>query len=167
MQEEAGILKNHFGFVQSGYKGIDVIINSKAVYAQSQDIHLFCNIHIPSDLLLDEGAMITILGNLLDNAIQAELLMVKKHIEVNISYMKENIYIKIVNHKKGEEIDFNTSNKENTKWHGIGLRSVKQQIKKLHGDFKLIQEEDKVISMVALYDIPHMINKKNVNLDKE
>ncbi len=152
MQEEAGILNHQSAYVQSGYKGIDIIINSKMVYAQSQGIHLFCNINLPPDLSLDEGAMVTILGNLLDNAIQAELHMREKFVEVNISYMKGNLYIKIVNHKEEEEIDFQTSNKEDSKWHGIGLRSVKHQIKELQGDFKLIQEKDKVISMVVLYD---------------
>lgn len=152
MQEEAGILNHQSAYVQSGYKGIDVIINSKMVYAQSQGIHLFCNINLPADLLLDEGAMVTILGNLLDNAIQAEQHMREKFIEVNISYKKGNLYIKIVNHKEEEKIDFQTSNKEDSQWHGIGLRSVKHQIKDLQGDFKLIQEKDKVISMVVLYD---------------
>lgn len=166
IQEETGILKNQSVYIQSGYKGIDIVINSKIMYAQSQHIHLFCNINLPSDLLLDERAMITILGNLLDNAIQAESIMDKKYIEVNITYMKENICIKIVNHKEDGEINFKTSSKENAKWHGIGLRSVRQQIKKLHGDFKLMQDEDKVISMVVLYGIPHKLNKENVNSDK-
>lgn len=154
MQEESGVLNHQSHYVRSGYPGIDVIINSKTVYAGSLGIHVFCNIHIPLNLLLNEGAMVTILGNLLDNAIQAETQMEKKSIEVNISYRKGNVYIKIVNHKKSGDIDFKTTKKEDAQWHGIGLRSVEQQIKKLHGDFRLIQEEDQVISMVVLYDIP-------------
>lgn len=67
--------------------------------------------------------------------------------------MKENIYIKIVNHKQPGKIDFEISGKENQTWHGIGLRSVKQQVKKLNGDFKLIQQSDKVIAMVVIYEV--------------
>lgn len=153
MQEEAGILKYQYCYVQSGYEGIDAILNSKMVHAKSQDIHVFCNISIPKGLSLDEGAMVTILGNLLDNAIRAELLVEEKLIEVNINYMKDNLYIKIVNHKGNGKIDFETSSKENSRWHGIGLRSVKQQVRKLNGDFKLIQKKDKVIAIAVIYEL--------------
>lgn len=153
LQEEAGNLKYQSDYVWSGYKSIDVIISSKIVYARSQGIHMFCNIGLPSGLPLDEMAMVTILGNLLDNAIRAEVQSKERLIEVDISYMKENIYIKIVNHKQPEEIDFETSSKENQIWHGIGLRSVKQQVKKLNGDFKLIQQSDKVIAVVVIYEV--------------
>lgn len=153
LQEETGNLKYQSDYVVSGYKGIDVIISSKIVYARSQGIHVFCNIGLPSGLSLDEMAMVTILGNLLDNAIRAELTSDEKQIEINITYMKDNIYIKIVNHKQPGEIDFETSSRENQTWHGIGLRSVKQQVKKLNGGFKLIQQSDKVIAMVVIYEV--------------
>ena len=153
LQEETGNLKYQSDYISSGYKSIDVIISSKIVYARSQGIHMFCNIGLPLGLSLDEMAMVTILGNLLDNAIRAEIKSKEKLIEIDISYMKENIYIKIVNHKQPGEIDFETSTKENQTWHGIGLRSVKQQVKKLNGDFRLIQQSDKVISVVVIYEV--------------
>lgn len=160
MQEETGSLKYQSDYIQSGYKGIDVIVSSKTVYAKSQGIHMYCNIGIPSGLPLDEMAMVTILGNLLDNAIRAEISSKEKFIEVDINYMKENIYIKIVNHKQPGEIDFETSSKENQAWHGIGLRSVKQQVKKLNGDFKLIQQSDRVIAMVVIYEVKNVMQNR-------
>lgn len=153
LQEETGNFKYQSDYVLSGYKGIDVIISSKIVYAGNRGIHMFCNIGLPSGLQIDEMALVTILGNLLDNAIRAEMYSKEKLIEIDISYMKENIYIKIVNHKQPGEIDFETSSKENQTWHGIGLRSVKQQVKKLNGDFKLIQQSDKVIAVVVIYEV--------------
>ncbi len=153
MYKEADILKYQPDYVQSAYKGIDIIISSKIVYAKSQGIHMFCNIRLPSGLLLDEMALVTILGNLLDNAIRAELYSKEKVIEININYIKENIYIKIVNHKQPGEINFETSSKEKQIWHGIGLRSVKQQVRKLNGDFKLLQQLDKVIAIVVIYEV--------------
>lgn len=157
MQEETGNLKYQSDYIQSGYKGIDVIISSKKVYAKSQGIHMYCNIGLPSGLLLDEMAMVTILGNLLDNSIRAEISSKEKFIEIDINYMKENIYIKIVNHKQPGEIDFEISSKEDQAWHGIGLRSVKQQVKKLNGDFKLIQQSNKVIAMVVIYEVKNVM----------
>lgn len=153
MQEETGILKYQSSYVQSGYRGIDAIINSKMIYAQGQDIHVFCNIRLPDGLLLDEGAVVTILGNLLDNAIRAEMKLEEKFIEIHINYMQENMYIKIVNHKERGKIDFKSSSKENSKWHGIGLRSVKQQLKKMNGDFSLIQKNEKVVAIAVIYEV--------------
>lgn len=153
MQEVTGSLKYQSDYIQSGYKEIDVIVSSKKVYAKSQGIHMYCNIGIPLGLSLDEMAMVTILGNLLDNSIRAEISSKEKFIELDINYIKENIYIKIVNHKQSGEIDFETSSKENQTWHGIGLRSVKQQVRKLNGDFKLIQQSDKVIALVVIYEV--------------
>ncbi|MCI9079917.1 MAG: GHKL domain-containing protein [Lachnospiraceae bacterium] len=159
MQEETGSFKYQPDYIQSGYRGIDVIVSSKKTCAKSQGIHMYCNIRLPAGLPLDEVAMVTILGNLLDNAIRAEMSSGRKFIEIDINYMKENIYIKIVNHKQPGEINFETSSKENRTWHGIGLRSVKQQVKKLNGDFKLIQQPDKVIAMVVVYEVKnHMEN---------
>lgn len=118
---------------------------------------MYCNIGLPSGLLLDEMAMVTILGNLLNNSIRAEISSKEKFIEIHINYMKENIYIKIVNHKQPGEIDFDISSKEDPAWHGIGLRSVKQQVKKLNGDFKLIQKSNKVIAMVVIYEVKNVM----------
>ncbi len=159
MQEETGILKCQSSYVQSGYRGIDAIINSKMIYAQSQSIHVFCNIKLPAGLLLDERVMVTILGNLLDNAIRAEMNSKKKFIEIHMTYMQENLYVKIVNHKEKGKIDFESSGKENSKWHGIGLRSVKQQIKKINGDFKLIQDSEKVMAIVVIYEVKEALGE--------
>ena len=153
MQEETGTLEHQSQHIDSGYKGIDAIISSKMYYASQQNIHMFTNIVIPRGLPLEEKAMVTILGNLLDNAIRAELQSGKKLIEIDITYMKENLYIKIINHKEPGNIDFEVSSKEDNMWHGIGLRSVKHEVEKQNGDFKLLQQSDQVIAMVVLYEI--------------
>lgn len=165
MQNETGILKNQSSFVQSGYKGIDAILNSKILYAKSMDIHTFCNIAIPKGLLLNEEALVTILGNLLDNAIRAEQHInnkKKKLIEINMYYMKENVYIKIVNQKGKEKINFEKSDKEDKQWHGIGLKSVRQQIKKMNADFKLIQKDETVIAIIVIYDLMREKNERKL-----
>lgn len=156
MQNETGILKTQSPYVQSGYKGIDAILNSKILYAKSKDIHTVCNITIPKGLSLNEDALVTILGNLLDNAIRAEQSLdyeKKKLIEINMCYMKENIYIKIVNQKGKEMINFEKSDKEEKQWHGIGLKSVREEIKKMNADFRLIQKDENVIAIIVIYDV--------------
>ncbi len=153
LEKEAGELKKQSAFVQSGYIGIDAILNAKMVYAQSQNIHVFCNVSLPKGLNLDDGVMSSVLGNLLDNAIRAVMELEEKFIEVDIRYTKENLYLKVVNNKKEGTIDFEKSSKKNSLWHGIGIKSVRQQIENAGGDFKLIQEDKKVTAIAVIYQL--------------
>ena len=71
VNKEIGELKRQSIYVESGYVGIDAIVNSKLMYAQGQGIHPIYNINIPKGLQIDNLLMSSILGNLLDNAIRA------------------------------------------------------------------------------------------------
>lgn len=72
VNKEIGELKRQSIYVESGYVGIDAIVNSKLMYAQGQGIHPIYNINIPKGLQIDNLLMSSILGNLLDNAIRAD-----------------------------------------------------------------------------------------------
>lgn len=153
LQEESGTFECRSDYVQSGYEGIDAIINSKMMNAESRGIHVLCNIKLPGGLIIDEGAFTAILGNLLDNAIRKEMSQNEKLIEIHIDYIRGNLYAKIVNHKEEGEIDFEASSKENSKWHGIGLKSVRHQVRKMKGEFTIMQEKTSVVALVVLYDV--------------
>lgn len=152
MEEETGILDKQFHYIGSGYMGIDAIINSKIAHAQNLGIHVFCNVAIPKGLSVDENVIVSILGNLLDNAIRAEEACPEKNIELCINAMKGNLYIKVVNHKGEGKISFHTSDKKEARWHGIGLKSVRWQVDRLQGDFQMLQKEKQVAAIVVLYD---------------
>lgn len=152
MKEETGNLKQYAAVIDSGYYEIDAVINSKIMLAEGWGIHMCCTVNLPAGLELDKGAMVSCLANLLDNAINAEKSQDEKTIEIVINYMKENLYIKVVNHSK-ETVDFDVSSQKDRSWHGIGLKSVKDQVEKLNGFFKIEQESDQVIAMIVFYNV--------------
>lgn len=157
MKEETGNLKQYATVIDSGYYEIDAVINSKMMLAEGWGIHICCTVNLPTDLKLDKGVMVSCLANLLDNAINAEKTQDEKNIEIVINYMKGNLYIKVVNHSE-ERVNFEASSKKENNWHGIGLKSVKDQVEKNNGFFKIQQESDQVIAMIVFYDVKH---KKN------
>lgn len=153
MEAETGMLKSQCNYIKTGYIGIDAILNAKIIYAESQNIHIMCNIKLIDDLVIDNEGIALVLGNLMDNAIYEVQKIKDKNIEINIELLKNNLYVKIVNPKQKREIDFTKSEKRNPKLHGIGLQNVKKQVNQMGGDFKIIQEENTVVAIVVIYNV--------------
>lgn len=150
VNKEIGELKRQSIYVESGYVGIDAIVNSKLMYAQGQGIHPIYNINIPKGLQIDNLLMSSILGNLLDNAIRATAQTEEKYFEINISYIFESLNIKVLNGVGCDKIDFEKSSKKESKVHGIGLSSVKENVKKLSGTFSITQDKNTVKAVVKI-----------------
>ena len=153
LNQEIGEIKKDTGIVQSGYIGIDSIINSKQILAQSHPLHMFCNVKLPENLVLDNAAIASVLGNLLDNAITAGAKVSGSNIEVNIYMVKNNLCIKICNQTISEHIDFAHTSAPDRLRHGIGLRSVKGSVEKMDGEFSIREQDGVVTAFVALYNV--------------
>ncbi|MBU5478031.1 GHKL domain-containing protein [Eubacterium sp. MSJ-13] len=150
VNKEIGELKKQSIYVESGYLGIDAIVNSKLMYAQGQGVHPIYNINIPQGLQIDDFVMASILGNLLDNAIRAAVQTEEKYFEVNISYIFESLNIKVLNSVACDKIDFEKSSKKESEVHGIGISSVKENVKKLRGSFSITQDKNIVKAVVEI-----------------
>lgn len=95
-----------------------------------------------------------ILGNLLENAIEAAHQSEEKMLEVLICYKQEVITIDIKNSFAGKlrksRNGFLTTKAEKGK-HGIGLNSVKQIVKKYKGLLKIETQKNLFCVNVTLY----------------
>ena len=97
-----------------------------------------------------------ILGNLLDNAIEAaSKVNGDKKINVVIYYEKNNLYININNTYNGEIIfdgnKYKTTN-ENKIDHGIGLSSIENALKKYDGEIEISYTESLFTVKVLMYN---------------
>ena len=84
-----------------------------------------------------------ILGNLIDNAIEAEQKEENPYIELNLKQEKNFLNINIKN-KCTNLVSINTkTNKNNSEFHGIGLKSVNRIVRKYDGEIliKLTNQE--------------------------
>lgn len=153
LKREMGEIKKDTGIVQSGYIGIDSILNSKQVLAQSHHLHMFCNVKLPEKLVLDNAAIASVLGNLLDNAITAGAKVSGSNVEVNVYMVKNNLCIKICNQTAAKQIDFTQTSASDKLRHGIGLKSVRSSVEKMDGEFSIEERDGIVTAFVTLYNV--------------
>ena len=124
-------------YINTGNYLIDGILNVKFEEIKNKGIDFKYDVKIPEGIKLPEFEVITILGNLLDNAIEGvKSIKDNRYIEVFISYKDSNLLIKIVNTFDGLVIKDNkgfVSRKEEKNYHGIGLENVREQVEKSNG----------------------------------
>ncbi len=153
LHTEMNEIRKGISIVQSGYIGIDSILNSKQILSQSNHLHMFCNVSLPEDLSLDQAALSTVLGNLLDNAIRAGAEIPGSNVEVNIYMVKNNLCIKICNQTVLRDIDFTQTSAADKHLHGVGLKSVRRNVEKMGGEFSINERDGAVTAFVTLYNV--------------
>lgn len=120
---------------------INAILNAKINQGELYGVRWELDVKVPKDLNIDMRDIGTVLGNTLDNAIEACSMLENddKLINVNI-YCKNNnmtIYIKNPKNVTGTAINTWKKDKDN---HGLGLKSVRKIVSKYNG---IITNEDK------------------------
>ncbi len=85
--------------VKTGNTMADAILNSKISLAQSKEITVQCDAHIPVKLKMSELDLCCIIGNLFDNAIEASLQLPKEErlIRVYMDMKGTQLYISFTN----------------------------------------------------------------------
>lgn len=150
IEDELKIFADKAFYLNTGNNIVDIVLNSKMNIAQSYGITFTVNAKIISNLQIDDIDLSVVLGNLIDNAIEA---VVKendeKNIHIQITQFKEILAIKIINSYSGSEISLESS-KENTEFHGIGLKSVKHIVEKYDGSFSIELKDKCFIALVTI-----------------
>ncbi|MFE4709813.1 GHKL domain-containing protein [Paenibacillus sp. NPDC056722] len=141
----------------SGCIPIDAILNSKLEQIKKLNIESKLDLQVPHDLIIEHTIdLAAILGNLLDNAIEAVLRLgeeIKKEIEINIKFNDNKLFIIIVNSSNNINIDFSSgtliSEKENNRY-GLGISSINERVQKLKGYYDFSYEDGFFNSIVVL-----------------
>ncbi len=130
--------------VETGNMALDALIGMKKSYASSKGITLNTEIYIPIDMNCDNMDMVIILGNLLDNAIEAcEKVCNEKSINLIMQYKLNTLIISIENTYNGDLKKTEKDNKllylprttkKDIMHHGIGMQNVKNIVEKYDGD---------------------------------
>lgn len=90
--------------VKTGNVTVDAILNSKLTLIKSKDIPVDAVAKVPDDLKISEIDLCAIIGNLLDNAIEAVLPLPpeERFIRIYIGMMKAQLYISVTNSTASE-----------------------------------------------------------------
>lgn len=130
-------------YIRSGNLLADAILNSKLSLAEKAQIRVDCTAKLPEKLALSDVDLCVILGNLLDNAIEAceQIEPEKRFLRVYMVLIKEQLYISVQNAAK-EILNFNERNYITSKrgQHGLGLMRMKLLVDKYEGCLNLQNE---------------------------
>ncbi|WP_302626466.1 sensor histidine kinase [uncultured Eubacterium sp.] len=143
-------------YCQSGNVAVDSIVNYKLSFAHEKGIDIRTDISIPPDIIIENDDIVIIIGNLLDNAIEAAVKTSEKgYICFQLKLNKNSIYINVENSHSN---NFNkekgklTTTKEDKKMHGIGLKSVESVVEKYEGVMDVSYNDVKFDVTIIIYN---------------
>ena len=130
-------------YVKSGNLMADAILNSKLSLAEQKGVCVNCKAILPEVLSVEDVDLCVLLGNLLDNALEAceKIPEEQRFLRIYMTVNKSQLYLSIQNSAR-EELDFNERNYISTKRgsHGLGMKRVKALTDKYEGFLTLANE---------------------------
>lgn len=140
-------------YVKSGNLMVDVILNSKLSLAERDGVAVTCKARVPDALTVDDVDLCVILGNLLDNAIEAcaALPADGRWLRVYVAARGSQLYASIQN-SAVEDPSFNQRNyiSEKRGNHGLGMKRVAAVVEKYEGFLNLANEPGVFAAEVSL-----------------
>lgn len=148
------LCQNSGQYVSSGNITFDSIINYKLQTARKENVQIKADIIVPSELPVAAFDIATILGNVLDNALEAVAAVEDRWISIKIKYTKGRLIIEINNSYDGivkKEKGNIVTRKKNKENHGLELKSVESVLQKYDGAIQVDYDEKKFKVKILLY----------------
>lgn len=137
-----GNLRAQFGDINTNHTVANIILNQKYQTARDQKIAMTFVINDLSELTMTEEDLVTLLTNLLDNAIEAcekiddKNASITKTIQFKMVIEEDQLILSVRNPVSQPVLIKNNTvvtSKKDTAYHGIGLSNVDTVVKKYHG----------------------------------
>lgn len=128
--------------IRTGNVSLDAILSSKVSIARKNNIEVNCSARVPGELKISDVHLCAIVGNLLDNAIEAcekikssgENAFPQKFIRIYIGMFKEQLYISVLNSTNAtRRRRLNELVTSKLGEHGFGLRRIDKIAEKYDG----------------------------------
>lgn len=138
----------------TGNVAINALLNAKYTEAVKKDIDCRFDIVVPEKLQLSGGDIGILLGNTLDNAIEAceQCDEKRRTIELRMHYYNQYMTIEILNTTKNK-VSKLTISKVNAKEHGWGLISVRGVVEKYNGTIRVESKDDSFLLEMTLWNV--------------
>jgi len=153
--QQIEISKSYHSIIDIPYPKVRAMINFKLNIMKESGIKLDCKFNLPKNLNLNQLEFGILLGNLLDNAMEAQLTVEtrKKYLKFEMYYEPDYLIVKMENpytHLLKNSSGQFKSTKENSQDHGYGLKNVRNIIEENEGIFKAYTDSGKFIVDIAL-----------------
>lgn len=147
-------------FINTGNIIVDALLNYKFMIMQQRGIELKNHIEIPYNMKINDADLCIILGNCLDNSIEAVSKIEDrelKYVRIALIYRKRSLLFRIENPYIGKIIRDAKGNLLTTKRdvgnHGLGLNSVQKAVQKYDGQMDMIEKNGIFKVQILLYEI--------------
>lgn len=139
-------------YYMTGHTIVDAIINQKYCICKEHNIEFTLKRSQIKYIAIRPQDLCNILGNALDNAIEGciNARHTDKQIGLEIYTNKEYLIINIKNTCRSDLISENLETKKNKKWHGIGIKSIKETANRYEGNVVLEHKDDIFTTKVIL-----------------
>lgn len=143
--------------IDSGNSEIDCLLNYKLRNIDEMNIKLETKFVLPHELFINVFDINIVLGNLIDNALEALKQCDERELIVRMTYSKGVMFITIKNSFSSNiKIDNNNqklfTTKKDLKNHGLGLQSVQYTIDKYYGTMEIETTEKMFIVKALMYN---------------
>jgi hypothetical protein len=137
---------------------LSALVNAKLTLAQQEKIYMEADINIPVDISIEAVDLSIILGNLLDNSIEACKLddIDYKYIELYADINNNDLVISLIN-SKSSKIEINLSmgkdrvtSKSDKDNHGFGLKNIRETVRKYGGTTEIEDREDHFVVNIKI-----------------
>ena len=149
-------MENKSEYSNSGNKEVDSILNYMLNKAQEVLEEVEYKINIPKEVNVRLFDLNVILGNLLENAIQAASHSKEKKLFLLMKFEKGMLFINVRNTYEGGLIkngkDYLTTKKK-VEQHGIGLKNVERVINSYHGNIEISDTDNIFDVKIMLYTL--------------
>ncbi|ANF98739.1 histidine kinase [Paenibacillus bovis] len=139
--------------VNTGNLVIDALVSNTLSIGQSNGIRIDTRLRLHSPTVhIERYDLCVVLGNLLDNAIEASKhirVADDRYISINIHSNESTLYIHITNHSSTPQTDWSSS-KPGDGYHGLGLTNISRLCEKYGGHMTIENHNHRVESMVVL-----------------
>lgn len=152
-------LANPREYIHSGNSDIDSLLNYKLGLAREKGAEVHAEAAIPDGLQIDSFDIVSVLGNLLDNSLEALDRAEQKMLDVRIRYEKRMLFISVRNtcasapafegEKPVRRVKDDPSYDASVR--GIGLKSVAHTLSKYHGNIRYAYEEPCFSATAMMY----------------
>jgi len=152
----ASLTKNKIIYSTSGNVIVDGLINYKLQNAQNDSIKVKTEIAVPSQLKIATTDLVTVLGNLIDNAIKGmcDVTTDKRILTIKIVFSQERLIIRISNPYTGDILCKDgkiISSKQDKNNHGLGLNNIAKVVNKYKGYMDIDYSDNNFTVDIIMY----------------
>ena len=145
------------GFVHTGNPDIDSILNYKLGQAEQSGARLTLDVKLPEGFTADAFDLNVMLGNLLDNAVEALAGSEEKLLSLSLRAERGVLFLRIVNSYDGVTLQAAGPDgpvyrsRKSGEGHGLGLSIVRHIVDKCHGELRIDSGKTRFTVEAILY----------------